>query len=50
MEKPNVDEHYFPAMDKLLQRQSAIQRKLAHQHLQSRSQARPNTNGRRVDL
>ena len=35
MEKPKVDVHCYPAMDKLLQRQSAIQRKLARQHLQS---------------
>jgi transposase len=34
-EKPNVDEHCYRAMDKLLQRQSAIQKKLARKHLQS---------------
>ena len=35
MEKPKVDVHCYLAMDKLLQRQSVIQKKLAHQHLQS---------------
>ena len=34
-EKPNVDAHCYRAMDKLLQRQSAIQKKLARKHLQS---------------
>ncbi|MEE9395615.1 MAG: IS1634 family transposase [Methylococcales bacterium] len=34
-EKPNADAHCYRAMDKLLQRQSTIQKKLAHQHLQS---------------
>jgi transposase len=34
-EKPKVDEHCYQAMDKLLKRQSSIQKKLAHQHLQS---------------
>ena len=35
IEKPNVDEHCYRAMDKLLQRQPAIQKQLARQHLQS---------------
>ena len=34
-DKPMVDEHCYQAMDKLLQRQSGIQKKLARQHLQS---------------
>jgi len=34
-DKPRVDEHCYQAMDKLLKRQSAIQKKLARQHLQS---------------
>ena len=34
-EKPEVDVHCYPVMDQLLQRQSAIQKKLAGQHLQS---------------
>ncbi len=35
MDQPMVDKHCYQAMDKLLQRQSSIQKKLAHQHLQS---------------
>jgi transposase len=34
-DKPKVDEHCYQAMDKLLKRQSGIQKKLAHQHLHS---------------
>lgn len=34
-DQPRVDEHCYQAMDKLLQRQPGIQKKLAHQHLQS---------------
>jgi len=34
-EKPNVDAHCYRAMDTLLKRQSAIQKKLARKHLQS---------------
>jgi len=34
-DKPRVDEHCYQAMDKLLKRQAAIQKKLADQHLQS---------------
>jgi transposase len=34
-EQPKVNEHCYQAMDKLLKRQSRIQKKLAHQHLQS---------------
>ena len=34
-DQPKVDEHCYQAMDKLLKRQPAIQKKLAHQHLHS---------------